>query len=240
MSEMKESIQSFLSHIREEDKGVLKELRDYATEHDVPIIREDMRYFLDTLISMHRPKRILEIGCAIGYSSILMAESMAGYMRDDEIGSILTVERSDKMYALAKANHEKYGYSDRIHCYHMDAKELLDELASQLENAESNPEEKQFDMIFMDAAKGQYMTFLPSCLKLLKTHGVLISDNVLQDGDVVKSRFGIARRQRTIHQRMREYLWTLNHMDGLKTSIIDVADGVTISVKMKGDVHVRK
>ena len=103
-----------------------------------------------------------------------------------------------------------------------DADELLKEL-----------EGRNFDLVFMDAAKGQYLHWLPLLLKVMPVGAVLISDNVLQDGDIVESRFAVQRRNRTIHSRMREYLHTLKHMEELETAVIPIGDGVTISTRIK-------
>jgi len=213
----------FLDYIRPEDDELLSELREYAIKNFIPIIKNEMKQFLETLIMIHKPKKILEIGTAIGYSSLAMIRTMARY--DDCTNcSITSIERSDEMYKQAMINIGRAGSEQVIKVHHSEAGDVLERLANEGES---------YDMIFMDAAKGQYLTFLPNCMKLLKVDGLLVSDNVLQGGDVAKSRFSVARRQRTIHQRMREYLWELNHRDDLKTSILDIADGVTVSIKLK-------
>lgn len=213
----------FLDYIRPDDNELLTSMRAYAVENYVPIIKNEMKQFLETIVLMHKPLKILEIGTAIGYSSITMTNIMAKYSDLDKC-SIVSIERSDEMYELAISNIKKADRQDVIHVHHNEAQAVLDQL---VEDGEV------FDMIFMDAAKGQYLTFLPNCMTLLKVDGLLVSDNVLQGGDVAKSRFSVPRRQRTIHQRMREYLYELNHRDDLQTSILDIADGATISVKLK-------
>lgn len=213
----------FLDYIRPEDNELLASMRKYAIDNYVPIIKNEMKQFLETLVLMHKPMRILEIGTAIGYSSICMTNIMEKYA-DLSNCQIVSIERSDDMYEQAMINIEKANREDLIYVHHNEADAVLNKLVSDGE---------QFDMIFMDAAKGQYLTFLPNCMTLLKVQGLLVSDNVLQGGDVAKSRFSVPRRQRTIHQRMREYLWELNHRDDLQTSILDIADGATISVKLK-------
>ncbi len=213
----------FLEYICEEEGELLGRMRHYARENDVPIIRRSMKQFLETMVMMNRPKRILEIGTAIGYSSITIGAKMLTYGAAEDI-EIITIERSDAMYGQAIKNVEAADMGDIIRIRHDEAEKVLRELAA---NGDV------FDMIFMDAAKGQYLTFLPYCLEMLRVDGILLSDNVLQNGDVAKSRFSVPRRQRTIHQRMREYLYELNHRDDLQTSILDIADGTTISVKLK-------
>lgn len=214
---------SYLTFIQEKDDAYLESMRQYASENDIPIIKREMKQFMETLLVMNRPLRILEIGTAMGYSSIMMANCMLTYAEADAI-EIHTLERSPEMYELATFHIQAQQKASMIHIHFGEAEATLEQLVS---------EERQFDMIFMDAAKGQYLTFLPFCMKLLKVQGILVSDNVLQGGDVAKSRYSVSRRQRTIHQRMRQYLWELNHREDLKTSILSIADGATVSVKLK-------
>lgn len=209
-----EFIRDYLKAIQKEDNEVLEKIREDAISNNVPIIKLEVKQFLQMFLSIIRPKKILEIGTAVGYSSIIMSE----YLEDN--GSITTIERMEEMALKARENIKLVGKESVIHILEGDAKELLPTL------------KEEYDFIFMDAAKGQYITFFPYCMKLLKAGGVLVSDNVLQGGFVAKSRWSIPRRQRTIHQRMREYLWELNHNDRLKTSILPVADGLTISHKI--------
>lgn len=216
----REYIREYLHAIEKEDEKLIEEIRQYAEINNVPIIKSEVKQLLEVLITSHRPKRILEIGTAIGYSSLIMSHCI------EADGHIITMERSAEMIALATEHINKAQKGHMIQVLEGDAEDLLKKL------------EAPFDMIFMDAAKGQYITFLPYCLKLLKTGGLLISDNVLQDGYIAKSRWSIPRRQRTIHNRMRAYLWELNHNSQLKTAILPVADGVTISCKIKEGEHI--
>ena len=191
----------------------LDQLEMYSRETNVPIIRPSMQSLLKLLLQMQQPKRILEVGCAIGFSALLMSE----YGPED--CHITTIEKYEKRIPIAKENFKRAGKEEKITLLEGDATEILKEL------------EGPYDFIFMDAAKGQYIHFLPEVLRLLSTGGVLISDNVLQEGEVIESRFAVTRRNRTIHSRMREYLYTLKHHPMLVTSILPVGDGVTISVK---------
>jgi len=205
-----------VAFIQSLDKGntpFLTELEEEAIRTDVPIIRPAMQSLLRFLLQLHRPKRILEVGTAIGFSAILMAE----YGPRD--GQITTIEKYEKRIPLAKANFEASGYADRITLLEGDAADILKEL------------EGPYDMIFMDAAKGQYIHFMPEVLRLLRTGGLLVSDNVMQDGEIIESRFTVIRRNRTIHTRMREYLFALTHHDMLETVVLPVGDGVTLSIK---------
>lgn len=179
----------------------------------VPIIRKETANFLQAMVAAKQPKRILEVGTAVGYSALLMAQVMP------EGTNIITIEKYEPRIPVARRHFEEAGLSDRITLLEGDAGEILKEL------------DGSFDFIFMDAAKGQYIHWLPDILRLLSTGGVLFSDNVLQDGDIIESRFAVERRNRTIHARMREYLYTLTHMPEFQTSVVPIGDGVALSVK---------
>lgn len=194
----------------------LEELEVSCIRDNVPIIRKSMQNIMKFLIKSYKPKSILEVGTAVGFSAILMAET------SEEDTHITTIEKYEKRIPLAKANFEKSGYADRIEFIEGDAALVLKQL---IENG------RQFDMVFMDAAKGQYMNFYEDVMAVLKNGGLLVSDNVLQDGDIVQSRFAVKRRNRTIHSRMREYLKVLTTDDRLTTTILPVGDGVSLSVK---------
>jgi predicted O-methyltransferase YrrM len=215
-------LSNFLTYIQPKDSEQLEQMRQFAAEKDIPIIKREMKQFLETLLIMNQPLRILEIGTAMGYSSIVMSECMLTYADEEQL-AIHTLERSQEMVALATQHIAEAGKEKIIHIHVGEAEATLETFVH---------EGAEFDLIFMDAAKGQYLTFLPYCMKLLKVRGLLISDNVLQGGDVSKSRFSVSRRQRTIHQRMRQYLWELNHREDLKTSILSIADGATVSIKL--------
>ena len=186
--------------------GELAELEQQALEDQVPIIRRPMQTFLGFILGMTQPASILEIGTAVGFSSIT------------------TIEKVPARIRAAKANFVRYGKEDRICLLEGDAAEVLEKLCAQ---------GNQYDFIFMDAAKGQYLNFLPDILKMLPENGMLITDNVLQDGDVIQSRYAINRRDRTIHGRMREYLYRLTHSEELDTVILPVGDGITVSRRIK-------
>ena len=179
-----------------------------------PIIRPEVADFMRVQLSLIKPSTILEIGTAVGYSSILMSD----YLKEG--GKITTLERFPYMLGKARENIKKANLEDTIEIIEGDAAETLLTL----------PDE-HFDVVFMDCAKGQYINFLPDILKLLKPGAVLVSDNVLQDGDIIESRYAVTRRNRTIHGRMREYLYTLKNHPELETAIIPLGDGITLSVK---------
>lgn len=208
-----ERFRAYINSLERGNGEMLDELEQYALRTDVPIIRKEMQSFLKTMMVMNKPKQILEVGTAIGFSALLMAT----YAPDN--CHITTIEKYEKRIPLAKANFMKFGKNEQITLLEGDAAEILKELGD------------TYDLIFMDAAKGQYIHFLPDILRLLKPGGVLLSDNVLQDGDIIESRYAIVRRNRTIHARMREYLYTLKNHEQLETAIIPLGDGITLSVK---------
>lgn len=210
-----------IAFIQSLDKGntpFLTELEQEAVRTDVPIIRPAMQSLMRFLLQLHKPSSILEVGTAIGFSAILMAEYSPKNCH------ITTIEKYEKRIPLAKANFEASGYADRITLLEGDAADILEGL------------EGTFDMIFMDAAKAQYIHFMPDVMRLLAPGGLLVSDNVMQDGEIIESRFAVIRRNRTIHGRMREYLFALTHDDRLETVVLPVGDGVTLSIK-KEDIH---
>ena len=199
------------------DRGngpLLDQIEEEARREDVPIIRKETSAFLKMLVAAKRPERILEVGTAVGYSALLMCRVMPENCR------ITTIEKFPPRIAAAKANFREAGEEERISLLEGDAGEILKGLTG------------PYDFIFMDAAKGQYIHWLPEILRLLPEGGILLSDNVLQDGDVIQSRFAVERRDRTIHKRMRDYLFALTHDSRLQTSVVPVGDGAAVSVKM--------
>ena len=184
-----------------------------AVRSGVPIVRRETAALIKTMLALKKPERILEVGTAVGYSALLMSRVMPENCR------ITTIEKYEKRIPIAKCNFERAGKEPCITLLEGDAEEILGTL--------SGP----YDFIFMDAAKGQYMHWLPQILRLLPSGGVLLSDNVLQDGDIVESRYAVERRNRTIHTRMRDYLYELTHMKEFETSVIPIGDGVALSVK---------
>lgn len=208
-----ERMSTFINSFEKGNTPVLDEIEREAKRGDVPIIRTDMQSLLHFLMIERRPHNILEVGTATGFSALLMA------LYSPEDCHITTIEKYDKRIPIAKENFRRMGMEDKITLIEGDAAEVL---------ASMNDE---FDFIFMDAAKGQYMNFLPDVLRVLKTDGMLVSDNVLQDGDIIESRYAVTRRNRTIHTRMRDYLYELKNNDRLDTVILPVGDGVTLSVK---------
>jgi Predicted O-methyltransferase len=208
-----ERLVTYINSLDQGNTKFLNELEESALATYVPIIRKEMQSFLKTLLAIKRPKRILEVGTAIGFSTLLFYE----YAPAD--AKITTIEKYEKRIPLAKENFRKAG-ADRITLLDGDALDILKELSG------------TYDFIFMDAAKGQYIHFLPEVLRLLEENGILISDNVLQDGDIIESRFAVERRNRTIYRRMRDYLYELKHTEQLVTSVLPIGDGITLSTKI--------
>ena len=196
----------------------LDELEQRALADEVPIIRKEAQSLLRFLLCLLKPEKILEVGCAVGFSSAFMSEYMPVNC------TITTIEKVEMRIKEAKKNLAAIPRAEQVTLLCGDANEVLKELA---DKGESYP------FIFMDAAKGQYMNFLPHLMRLLPVGGILITDNVLQEGTIVESKYTIPRRERTIHMRMREYVYTLKHMEELETVVLPVGDGVTLSVKKK-------
>lgn len=208
-----ERIVTYIRSLESPEREIIEEIEKEALQGNVPIIRKETQSFLKVLLGMKQPKKVLEIGTAVGFSAILMCE----YLSED--AKITTVENYDKRIPIARENFRRAGKENKIQLIEGDAMEVLKELTG------------PFDFIFMDAAKAQYIHYLPEVLRLLPSGGVLLTDNVLQDGDVIESRYVVERRNRTIHSRMREYLYEIKHHDQLQTSIIPLGDGVALSVK---------
>ena len=207
-----------ITYINSLDAGnspLLEEIEAEAQRTSVPVIRKETQQLLKVLLAMNCPGRILEVGTAIGFSALLMADCNPVPCR------ITTIENYEKRIPLAKANFLRAGKENVIELLAGDASLILKDLT------------ESYDFIFMDAAKGQYIHFLPDVMRLLAPGGILVSDNVLQDGDIIESRFAVTRRNRTIHKRMREYLYQLTHSEALTTSVLPVGDGVTVSVKKR-------
>ena len=213
-----ERIVSYINSLNADNEGVLAEIENEAKAAGVPVIRKEMENFLKVMLAVKKPAGILEVGAAVGYSSILMS------MNVDSDCHITTIENYDIRIEQARHNIARAGKESQITLREGDAMNILKDLPSQ-----------EYDFVFMDAAKAQYINFLPEVLRVMKTSAVLISDNVLQEGSIAESRYAVTRRDRTIHARMREYMYELTHMNELITSIVPIGDGITMSVKRMED-----
>lgn len=213
---MRDRADIYFQTLMNEPAKYISDLEKKAQQEEVPIIRRATRDLLRYLLHVHKPENVLEVGTAIGYSALFMKECLG------ENGKIDTIEKVPARIKEAKENFRKFDKRNQITLYEGDATKVLKDLASQ---------NKRYDFIFMDAAKGQYMNFLPDILTMLNPGAMLVSDNILHNGDVLQSRYAVTRRDRTIHGRMREYLYTLTHHDELETICLSLGDGVTISTK---------
>lgn len=203
---------AFINSLDKGNSAFLYELENFARVEGVPVIRRQTQGLLRFLLALTRPERILEVGTAIGFSALLMSENAPQ-------AHITTIEKYEKWIPLAKENFRKAGKEEAITMLCGDAADILKTLTG------------TYDFIFMDAAKAQYIHFLPDTLRLLSAGGMLVSDNVLQDGDVIESRYAVTRRNRTIHARMREYLYELTHRGELSSVILPVGDGVALTIR---------
>lgn len=210
-----ERMVTYIRSLERPENPVIEAIEQEALDSFVPIIRKETQSFLKVMMLMNRPARVLEVGTAVGFSAILMSEYLP------EGSHITTIENYEKRIPIARNNFKRAGKEEQITLIEGDALEVMKTL------------EGPYDFIFMDAAKGQYIHYMPETVRLLSDGGILMSDNVLQDGDIIESRFAVERRNRTIHSRMRDYLYELKHSDLLETSIIPLGDGVALSIKKK-------
>lgn len=210
---VEERLVDYLHSLETENSEILEQIEQEALNDGVPIIRKEMQSFLKVLLRIKKPLRVLEVGTAVGFSAILMSEYVP------ENCQITTIENYEKRIPVARNNFKRAGKEAQITLIEGDAMEILQNL------------EGSYDFVFMDAAKGQYIAYLPEVLRILSPEGILVSDNVLQNGEIIQSRFVVERRDRTIHSRMREYLYTLKHHEELETSILPLGDGVALSIK---------
>lgn len=208
-------ISKYIRLIQPKYDGVLGDIQEEALSMEIPIIPHETARFLSTLLTIKRPKEVLEIGTAVAFSAGLMCR----YLQPD--GHVTTIDRYELMLKDARNNIKRLGLEDKI-------KIIQDDAANVLPNLEG-----PYDFIFLDAAKGQYIQFLPHILRLMPIGGVFVADDVLQGGNIAKSRFSLERRQRTIHKRMRNFLWDISHLDCLESSIIPIGDGIVLCTKVK-------
>lgn len=207
-------VEKYIRRKLKDKEGLLKELEEYAIEYNVPIVHKEVSDLLKVLLKVQKPKSILEVGCAIGYSSILFSTATNGEAK------IITVERDEKMIEEAKKNFERSGFANNVILLEGDAEKLLKDV------------EGEFDMIFLDAAKGQYKLFYELVIDKLKVGGLLISDNILYKGMIADDTL-VVRRKKTIVKRMRNYLDYICNCNYLSTSLIPIGDGVALSYKEK-------
>ena len=204
-----ERMVTYIRSLERPENPVIEAIEQEALDSFVPIIRKETQSFLKVMMLMNRPARVLEVGTAVGFSAILMSEYLP------EGSHITTIENYEKRIPIARNNFKRAGKEEQITLIEGDALKVMKTLEGPY------------------AAKGQYIHYMPEAVRLLSDGGILMSDNVLQDGDIIESRFAVERRNRTIHSRMRDYLYELKHSDVLETSIIPLGDGVALSIKKK-------
>lgn len=206
------NVSGFIDSLYTDGDDFMENLRQTAENDDIPIIRRQCEGFMKSLLLLKKPENILEIGTGAAYSSIFMAKTLPG-------AHITTIENYEPRIIKAKENIKNAAFEQKITLIEEDAACVLPNL------------NEKYDFIFLDGPKGQYEAFLPELLRLLDCGGVLLCDNVLQDGDIASSRYALERRKRTIHERLRAFLYKITHCDELETSIIPVGDGMSLSIK---------
>ncbi len=202
-----------LRYIRDtlpQSQGLLLEMERYAEENSVPISQPESIRFLEIIIKIANAKRILEVGSAIGYSAIRMSNAAEG--------KVTTIELSEEMADIAEENIRKAGLSDKINLIRGDAREILPKI------------EGEFDLIFVDAAKGQYAEFFKESRRLLRRGGIMVSDNVLYKGMTATDEL-LIHRKITLVRRLRSYLDMLKENKEFSTALIPIGDGVALSFK---------
>ncbi len=213
---IEERMADYIASLESEMPEYLAKLEKTALQNEVPIIRKDSQALLRFLVELLKPGSILEIGTAVGFSAAFMSEYMPADCR------LTTIEKVEMRLVEARKNLAAVRRAKDITLIEDDALNALRVLREQ---------GRTFDFIFMDAAKAQYMNFLENALPMLKVGGVLVTDNVLQEGSIIDSKFAIERRDRTIHMRMRDYLYEIKHDPKLTTSVVAVGDGMALTLK---------
>ena len=208
-------ITEYLREVIPPSEGILAELEDYALKNSVPIVQPETAQFLKTLVRIVNPKRILEVGCAIGYSAILMAS--------ESDATVTTLECDENMVKLALENIKKAGKEDRIHVINRDARDYFETLSG------------EYDMIFLDGPKAHYIYMLNDCMRLLKPGGVLVADNVLYKG-MTADEAHVVRRKITIVKRLKHFIAAQMQRPELSAVLLPLGDGVTVAVKNREEL----
>lgn len=209
-------IEQYIKELIYEDSDILNEMELFAHENHVPIVQKETEKFLQLMVTIKKPLKVLELGTAIGYSAIVMS------MTAGKKCNITTIERDSEMINIAEKNIKKYGFDNYINIIQGDCLEVLKSL------------EQQYDLIFMDAGKGHYNHFLPECLRLLSKDGIIIADNVLFRGMVASDDL-VERRKITIVKRMRKYLELVSKDKEFVTSVIPMGDGIAVTTRRNLD-----
>lgn len=209
-----ERLEEYVKNMQPMLDGEIGKLQAQAYEEGLPIIPNEVVRLMDVLLGLVKPKKILELGTAVGFSSIFMT----GFLQDG--GSITTIDRYPYMIERAKENFKRFNVEDKVNFIIGDAVEVIKEL------------DDEYDVVFMDAAKGQYINILPDVIRLTRSGGLIIADDILQEGRVAKERLEVPRRQRTMHTRLNEFLNTISNDKRLVSSILTIGDGVAVMRKL--------
>lgn len=205
-------IEEYIKGILKSDSGKLKKMKDFANSNNIPIVSPEVGQFIRVLLKISNAKNILELGTAIGYSSLIIAEATGPDT------NVTTIEIRKDMYEIAKRNINESKYEEKINIIEGDAREIIPQL------------DKKYDFIFLDASKGHYLDFFNDSIKKLNNGGIIVSDNVLYKGMVASDEL-VIRRKRTIVKRMRNYLEYISNLDGYITSVLPLGDGVSLTYK---------
>lgn len=216
MALIDDNLNNYLKSLTPNLDGSIGKLQKLAYDENVPIISNDIVKFLSVLLSIKKTQNILEIGCAVGFSASFMSSFL------ENGGTVTTIERYNIMIEKAKKNIKNLGLNDKIKLIEGDARDVIKTLQS-----------NSYDVVFMDAGKGQYINILQDVYRVLKVGGIIIADDILQNGNIALEKNEIIRRQRTIHCRLKEFLWEITHNEALNTCILPIGDGVSISIKTK-------
>ena len=211
-------VTEYINGFYKERTTALCELRKKAEANHVPIILRDTEDLLESLVLLKKPTKILEIGAAVGYSSSFFASL-------DENIKVTTIEADEKTYETAKANIKKLGYEDRITLLFGDAREVLENLAAN--------NDKDYDLVFIDAAKSHYKAFWDLSMPIVKDDCLVICDNILMKGMTASDEFDVKKKYKTSIRKMRDFLDYINSLDYAKTTTLSVGDGITISILNK-------
>ena len=211
-----ERFESFLESLPDDLPGYLLDLELENIRANIPIIRKGSQRLIRFMLELKKPVKVLEVGTATGFSSIFMLEFL------DKKAEITTIEKMEERIDKAEETFRNLDKNKQITLIKGDAIEILADLVSK---------NKTFDFIFMDAAKGQYINFFENIKKLLVPGGMLVTDNMLQEGRLLDSRYTVVRRDRTIHQRMREYVNVLMTDKNFETILLASGDGMAVSIK---------
>ena len=209
-----ERVSSFIKSYIKDDEWILGEIYSDAISNGVPIMRPETKEFIKTQLLLKKPISILEIGTAVGYSSLYFSQYISLEAH------ITTIELDEERADIACANIKRMKKDNQITVIRGDAYEVLGKLESDA-----------YDFVFVDAAKGQYINYLEDVLRVTKKDGLIISDNILQDGEILESHFLVEKRNRTIHDRMRQYVYALFNDERLESTVLSVGDGIGVSIK---------